>query len=44
MYVVGVWDPLYAGREEEVRRLCNSWIDSFDRLPQELEERLFSGA
>ena len=42
-YVAGVRDPLYAGREEELRRLCGSWVDSLEQLPPELEARLFSG-
>lgn len=42
-YVAGVRDPLYAGREEELRRLCGSWVDSLEHLPPELEARLFSG-
>ena len=42
-YVAGVRDPLCAGREEELRRLCGSWVDSLEQLPPELEARLFSG-
>ena len=43
-YVAGVRDPLYAGREEELRRLCDSWVDSLELLPPELEAHLFSRA
>lgn len=42
--MAGVRDPLYAGREEELRRLCDSWVDSLELLPPELEARLFSRA
>ena len=30
-------------KEEELRRLCGSWVDSLEQLPPELEARLFSG-
>ena len=31
-------------KEEELRRLCDSWVDSLELLPPELEARLFSRA
>ena len=40
-FVAGVRDPLHAGREEELRRLCHSWVEDFRVLPRELEHRLF---
>ena len=40
VYVVGVDDPLFRGREEEVRRASHLWLESFTRLPEELLARL----
>ena len=40
-FVVGVRDPLYAGREAEIRALCSGWAEDFCSLPLQVEERLF---
>ena len=41
--VVGVRDPLFQEREEELRTVCHYWVETFQSLPQELEERLRKG-
>lgn len=41
--VAGVRDPLFQEREEELRRACRHWVDTFQTLPPELEERLLKG-
>ncbi len=39
--VVGVADPLYAGREAEMQQLCQGWVEDFRRLPERVEALLF---
>lgn len=43
-FVAGVRDELYAGREEEIKAACHSWVEDLRRLPPELEARLFGAA
>ena len=39
-FVVGVRDPLYTGREEEIQALCRGWVDDFRRVPEPLLKRV----
>ena len=32
MTVVGVYDPFYESRQEELRRVCDRYIRSFEEL------------
>ena len=40
-FVVGVRDPLYAGREGEIQARSHAWAEDLRRLPPEAEQRLF---
>ena len=39
-FVAGVRDPLYTGREEELRGLCRGWVEDFRRVPESLLKRV----
>ena len=42
-FVVGVEDPLYAGREEELRALCQGWVEDFRQVPGDILKRMGLG-
>ena len=43
VFVVGVRDGLYSGREEEIQTLCQGWVEDFRQVPGDILKRMGLG-